>query len=75
MNISDKFQETICNIKQFESKYRIDSETFYRKYLTGQTTDLRINDIEAVEWAGEIDIALHWLSKPQNQESQFAVAY
>jgi len=75
MNIFEKFYETVNNIKQFESKYRIDSETFYRKYLTGQTSDLRINDLEAVEWAGEIDIALHWLSKPQNQESQFAVTY
>lgn len=75
MNILEKFYETVNNIKQFESKYRIDSETFYRKYLTGQTSDLRINDLEAVEWAGEIDIALHWLSKPQNQEPQFAVTY
>jgi hypothetical protein len=69
--LDNNFEKTIFKIKEFEKKYSLDSETFYRKYLFGETDELRITDLEAVEWAGEIDIALHWISKNQEQENEF----
>ncbi|MGR3319399.1 MAG: hypothetical protein ACUZ8O_13095 [Candidatus Anammoxibacter sp.] len=47
--IDSGISKTLVNLKQFESKYGICSEEFYRKYLQGEMGD----DMEIMTWASE----------------------
>ena len=43
-----KARESLGN---YEGKFKMDSETFYKKYSSGEVGD----DIEYIRWAGEIE--------------------
>ena len=44
-------KKTQENLQKLEDKYKIDSETFYKKYSDGEMGD----QIEYIKWAGEIE--------------------
>jgi len=44
-------KKTQENLQKLEDKYKIDSETFYRKYSSGDMGD----KTEYIKWAGEIE--------------------
>jgi hypothetical protein len=39
------------SIKNYESKFKMDSETFYKRYSSGEVGD----GVEYIKWAGEIE--------------------
>mgnify|MGYP001570873383 CR=1 FL=1 len=44
-------KKTKEHLKSYEDKFKVDSETFYKKYTSGGMGD----DIEYIRWAGEIE--------------------
>jgi len=44
-------KKTMEGIRHYEDKFKMDSETFYEKYSSGEAGD----DIEYIRWAGEIE--------------------
>lgn len=44
-------KKTMESLRKLEDRFKLDSETFYRKYLTGEIGD----NIEYIRWAGEIE--------------------
>lgn len=44
-------RKTQENLQKLEDKYKMDSDTFYRKYSDGEMGD----DIEYIKWAGEVE--------------------
>jgi len=44
-------KKTKENLRNYEDKFKMDSETFYKKYLSGEVGD----DFEYIRWAGEIE--------------------
>lgn len=44
-------KKTRENLKNYEGKFKMDSETFYKKYSSGEVGD----DVEYIRWAGEIE--------------------
>ncbi|MDO8142576.1 MAG: hypothetical protein Q6358_13835 [Candidatus Brocadiales bacterium] len=38
------------DLRNYEDKFKMDSETFYKKYLSGEVGD----DFEYIRWAGEV---------------------
>lgn len=44
-------KKTQENLQKLEDKYEMDSETFYRKYSSGDMGD----KVEYIKWAGEIE--------------------
>ena len=44
-------KKTMEDIRNYEDKFKMDSETFYKKYSSGEAGD----DMEYIRWAGEIE--------------------
>lgn len=44
-------RKTQENLQKLEDKYKMDSNTFYREYSSGEMGD----DIEYIRWAGEVE--------------------
>jgi len=44
-------KKTMEGIRNYEDKFKMDSETFYKKYSSGEAGD----DMEYIRWAGEIE--------------------
>lgn len=44
-------KKTRKNLSSYEDKFKMDSETFYKKYSFGEMGD----NMEYIEWAGEIE--------------------
>jgi hypothetical protein len=49
--ISIGIRKTRENLHKLENKYKMDSESFYRKYSSGEMGD----DMEYLKWAGEVE--------------------
>lgn len=49
--ISIGIRKTQDNLRELEDRYKIDSETFYRRYSAGEMGDR----IEYIKWAGEVE--------------------
>ena len=44
-------KKTRKNLRNYEDKFKMDSETFYKRYSLGEMDD----SMEYIEWAGEIE--------------------
>ena len=44
-------KKTLENLRSYEDKFHMNSETFYKQYASGDAGD----DIEYIKWAGEIE--------------------
>ena len=44
-------KKTKENLRNYEDKFKMDNETFYKKYSSGEIGD----DVEYIRWAGEIE--------------------
>lgn len=49
--ITNGLKKTRNNLRSYEDKFKMDSETFYKKYSFGEMGD----NMEYIEWAGEIE--------------------